>query len=79
MGNFSKRKEYKVEPEVIVEAEDYKVIRKVLDSVVRGSRFKGIEQIYARVVGDCCRAYGVLGEHNRELYKDILRLKFMFR
>ena len=70
--------DYNVEPTATIKTEDYKHIREVLDSAVKSSKLKGIEQIYARTVGDCCRIYAILGEHDDELYRNVLNLKHAF-
>lgn len=74
-----KKEEYKVEPEVTIKTQDYTHIRNVLDGAVKGLRLRRVEEIYARTVGDCCRIFAVLGEHDDELYRDVLRLKYTFK
>jgi hypothetical protein len=54
-------------------------IREILDRHIEGRGIKGVEEVYARAVGDCCRAFAVLQKHDEQLYKDILELKVTFR
>jgi len=78
-GLLFKKEEYDVEPEATISKEDYRHIRNVLDDAVRSLRLRRVEEIYARTVGGCCRIFAVLNEHDNELYRDALGLKYMFR
>lgn len=73
-----KKEEYNVKPEVTIKTEDYNHIRKILDDEIHNSKSKSIEQILARTVGDCVRIFAVLGKHDDELYRDVLKLKHTF-
>jgi hypothetical protein len=74
-----KKEEYDVEEDVVISTSDYMKIREILNRHIEERGIKGVEEVYARAVGDCCRAFAVLQKHDEQLYKDILELKVTFR
>jgi hypothetical protein len=56
--------------DVTIKAKDYKQILKS----VKGYPGLDIQKQYARTVGDCCRAFAVLGKHDEQVYFLITKL-----
>lgn len=73
-----KPEKYNVSSETIIEAEDYLYIRNVINQEIKKQKLNKVERILARVIGDCCRVFAVLGRHEDSLYKDILTLKYTY-
>jgi len=68
-------KQYKTKEKVVVKNRDYQRIREIIDEGIEIEKVKKPEEILARTVGDCCRVFAVLGEHDENLYRWVLRLK----
>lgn len=72
------KENYDPEEGVRIDTSDYQHIREVLEEEIKNRKLNRVEEIYARTVGECCRIYAVLGKHDEELYKDVLKLKSEF-
>jgi hypothetical protein len=73
-----KPEKLEVDPEVRIKLKDYQYIRDIIKKVKSKRKIKGIENILARTVNECCRCYAVLGKHDEKLYENILLLKARF-
>jgi hypothetical protein len=66
---------FDVEEIVEIPTEEYKRIIEVVSEEIKRSNGRNAKQVFARAVCDCCRVFAVLGKHDEELYRTIVRLK----
>lgn len=61
--------QYEVKKEVFIKLEDYKKIVYIVKDMHVDHK------VFLRAIGDCCRTFAVLGQHDESLYRLICRLK----
>ena len=67
-GTFYRFKKITVRPKVSISDKDYEHILQVVEEGLKNA------ENYLRTVGDCCRAFAVLGKHDDEMYNIIKEL-----
>lgn len=66
---------YNPKEEGEIPTEAYQHIREVIHDEIERCNIRNANQVLGRTVCDCCRIFGVLGEHDERLYRAIVRLK----
>ena len=67
-GTFYEFSKLNTKKDVIINNKNYNKILEFVECNMRGS------DSYLRTIGDCCRIFAVLGRHNEEIYKIIIKL-----